>query len=673
MKVTKFPIIPITISFVFGIILNHSLHGTRIQAILLCSCCLAIVALAHYFAKKDFIQKSYFGISALLTSLAIGALTHSLHTDKNYEKHYSHFTTDGNNKIIGTISERLKPNAYSEKYYLKIQSLNNQEVFGKILVHAAKKEFPQPFQAGQQLLLHEELQAVPKTLNPYQFDYAAYLEKQQVYHQLYLKRDNFRIASQQSNLDYYVERYQDKLLNSFNIHKYSEVTDNIIKALLLGQRQDMNAEINQQYTDAGVIHILAISGLHIAMLYAMLLFFLKPLNRLKKGKLIQLLVALGFLWSFAVLAGLSASVVRSVVMFSFMSLGLYWNKSANMYNTMAVSMLLMLLVKPNFLFDVGFQLSYAAVFAIVWLQPLFRKYRFKNNPIINYGLDLVLISLIAQIGVLPISLYYFHQFPSLFLLANLVVIPLSSFILVYGIFILVLNFVCPSAAVIAGKLLSLSIELMNGYIAWIASFEGFTLKEIPFSFPLLLSLYLLIVTIVLYAYQRNCARLYSILISGFVFQLTLLFSFSEHNNAEEFIVFNNKRTTLVLHKKKTGIVAYTNDSLRQDNPNLKAYKRGNFNQQLEIRALQNVAYYKYNSILIIDSLSIYKLPEQPEIVVLTQSPKLNLERLLAETRPKQIVADGSNYKSYVKRWKATCEKAKIPFHATAEKGFYKLN
>ncbi len=139
MKVTKFPIIPITISFVFGIILNHSLHVTRMQAILLCSCGLAIVALAHYFAKKDFIQKSYFGISALLTSLAIGALTHSLHTDKNYEKHYSHFTTDGNNKIIGTISERLKPNAYSEKYYLKIQSLNNQEVFGKILVRCRQE------------------------------------------------------------------------------------------------------------------------------------------------------------------------------------------------------------------------------------------------------------------------------------------------------------------------------------------------------------------------------------------------------------------------------------------------------------------------------------------------------------------------------------------------------
>lgn len=673
MKVTKFPIIPIVISFAFGVILNHSLHGTCTQAILFCSCGLVLLFLTHYFAKKDFLQKSYFGISVLLTSLAIGALTHSLHTDKNYEKHYSHFTTDGYDKIIGTISERLKPNAYSEKYYLKIQSLNNQEVFGKILLHVAKKEFPQPFQAGQQLLLYQEVQPVPKTLNPYQFDYAAYLEKQQVYHQVYLKPEHFRMVSQQHNLDFYVEQYQDKLLNSFNRHGFSEDTHNIIKALLLGQRQDMSTEINQQYTDAGVIHILAISGLHIAMLYAMLLFFLKPLNRLKKGKLIQLLVALGFLWSFAVLSGLSASVVRSVVMFSFMSLGLYWNKSANMYNTMAISMLLMLLVKPNFLFDVGFQLSYAAVFAIVWLQPLFQKYRFKNNPILNYGLDLVLISLIAQIGVLPISLYYFHQFPSLFLLANLVVIPLSSFILVYGIFILVLNFVWPSVAVIAGKLLSLSIELMNGYIAWIATFEGFTLKEIPFSLPLLLSLYLLIVTIVLYGYQRNSTRWYSILIAAFVFQLTQLFSFSEHRDTEEFIIFNNKRTTLLLHKNKTGIVAYTNDSLPQNNPNLKAYKRGNFNQQLEIRTLQNVAYYKHNPILIVDSLGIYKLSEQPKIIVLTQSPELNLERLLAETHPQQIVADGSNYKSYVKRWKATCEKAKIPFHATAEKGFYKLN
>lgn len=673
MKVTKFPIIPIVICFAFGIILNHYIQANLLKTIFSCGLCFLLVAVTYYFAQKDFIQKNYFGGTVLLTALAIGALTYALHSDKNYDKHYTHFTTEENTTLIGTISERLKPNKYSEKYYLKIHSIDNQEVFGKILLHVSKKEFPAQLKAGQQLYIRQQLQAVPKSFNPYQFDYAAYLEKQQVYHQLYLKPNRFRIGSEQHNFDYYVEQYQNKLLNSFSIHGYSYTTDNIIKALLLGQRQDMDAEINQHYTDAGVIHILAISGLHIAILYAMLLLFLKPLNRLKKGKLIQFFVALGFLWSFAILSGLSASVVRSVVMFSFMSLGLYWNKSANMYNAMAVSMLLILLAKPNFLFDVGFQLSYAAVFAIVWLQPLFQKYRFKNNYIFNYCIDLVLISLIAQVGVLPISLYYFHQFPSLFLLANIVVIPLSSFILVYGIFILVLNFIWPTMAVLFGKFLSFSIELMNKYISWIASFEGFTLKEIPFSFSLLLTLYVLIASFVLYSYRRNYVRLYSILISAFLFQITLLFSFTEHDKSEEFIIFNNKRTTLFLHKNNKEIVAYTNDSLWDKNPNLKAYNRGNFNQHLEIRPLQNVAYYRQKHILFVDSSAIYKLKQQPEIVVLTQSPKLNLERLIAETHPKQIVADGSNYKSYVKRWKMTCEKEKIPFHATAEKGFYMIN
>lgn len=673
MKVAKFPIIIIVICFAFGIVLNQYLQATPLNTLLCSGFCFLLVALTYYFAQKDFLQKNYFGASVLLTTLAIGALTYALHSDRNYDKHYTHFVKDRNVLIVGTISERLKPNAYAEKYYLKIRSLDHRDVFGKILLTVPKKEFPKQLKAGQQLYIHQELKPVPNLRNPYQFDYEGYLEKQQVYHQLYLKPQSFRIASQHYNFDYYVERYQDKLLNSFNIHGFPDATHNIIKALLLGQRQDMDSEINQQYTDAGVIHILAISGLHIAILYAMLLLFLRPLIHLKKGKLIQLLAVLGFLWSFAVLSGLSASVVRSVVMFSFMSLAQYWNKSANIYNAMAVSMLSILLVRPNFLFDVGFQLSYAAVFAIVWLQPLFRSYRFKNNPILNYCIDLVLISLIAQVGVLPISLYYFHQFPSLFLLANLVVIPLSSFILVYGIFILVLNFVWPSLAILLGKLLAFSIALMNDYIAWIASFDGFTLKEIPFSFPLLLSMYLLIVTAVLYGYHRNYRRLCSILISAFLFQITLLFSVTEHRDTEEFIIFNNKRSTLFLHKTSKEIIAYTNDSLQQDNPNLKAYQRGNFNRQLKILPFQNVAYYKQNAILIVDSLGIYNLEQKPEIVVLTQSPKLNLERLIAVAHPKQIVADGSNYKSCVTRWKATCEKAKIPFHATAEKGFYKIN
>jgi competence protein ComEC len=630
------------------------------------------LGIQYRLAKKHFLQKNVFGIVMYVLSFSIGMLTHSLHYEPSFKKHYSHFTSDSN-IIQGTVSERLKPNKFAEKYYFKVLKIDGKDVFGKILLNVYKKEIANQLHSEDEIIIKCDLQPISKSFNPYQFDYAAYLEKQNVYHQTYLKSDNQIKIGTRHNFDYYVESYRNTLLKSFSIHKFTPEINNVIYALLLGQRQDMDTQISTNYTNAGVIHILAISGMHIAILYAMLLFFLKPLDRFKKGKLLQFLIILSFLWLFAILSGLSASVVRSVVMFSFLSFGLYLNKSGNIYNILAVSMLFILLFNPNFLFDVGFQLSYIAVFAIVWLQPFYRSFKPSRYKLVNYFVDVLTISFIAQIGVLPLSLYYFNQVPLLFFLANLVVIPLSSFILILGIVVLIFNFMLPEFSLLLGKLLSFSIKIMNDYIAWIASFEDFIIKDIPFSFSLLLIFYLTLIALVLWLYEKQFSKLIFFLSSSFLLQILILITIYQSKKGNEFVIFNNKRSTLLAEKTNDKIVAYTNESQPEENSNLKAYNRGNFNQNIEIQSLPNVAYFNNKKILIIDSLEIYTLKIQPEIIVLTQSPKINLVRVIKEVHPQEIIADATNYKSYVKRWKATCEKEKIPFHATAEKGFYKIN
>jgi competence protein ComEC len=120
------------------------------------------------------------------------------------------------------------------------------------------------------------------------------------------------------------------------------------------------------------------------------------------------------LWGFAVLAGLSPSVVRSVTMFSFVALGMHLKRQTNIFHTLLVSMLLILLFEPSFLFDIGFQLSYLALFFILWLQPIFLKWYKPDNQIVEYFWQLLTVSFAAQIGTLPLSLYYFHQFPGCF-------------------------------------------------------------------------------------------------------------------------------------------------------------------------------------------------------------------------------------------------------------------
>lgn len=665
----KFPLIPITSFFAAGIAFHFYWQHPLFWCVLVALMAILLFWLSYRISKKQLLQQKHFGISVYLLSFALGMLTHALHNEPSYKNHYSHYTDD-TNTIRGTISERLKPNRYSEKYYLKITRIDGRKTFGKLLLNASKKDIPTAFHAGDEILLTVELQPVPKQLNPYQFDYAAYLAKQNVFHQAYLRSNNYKKIGRLENFDFYVESYRNKLLNSFAAHKFTAEVENVVRALLLGQRQDMDAQTTANYTNAGVVHILAISGMHIAILYAMLLLVLKPILRLKNGKIIHFLAVLAFLWLFAILSGLSASVVRSVVMFSFVSLGLFLNKSANIYNILAVSMMTILLYNPNFLFDVGFQLSYLAVFFIVWLQPFYKGLRISKYRVANYFIDTLTISLAAQIGVLPVSLYYFNQLPLLFLLANIVVIPLSTYVLLLGITTLAFNFILPEFAKVLGQSLSFAIEAMNDYIAWIASFESFVIKDIPFSLSLLVLSYLALATFILWLYEKKASRLLLFLGILALLQSVLLYTFYEAKQGKELIIFNDRKTTLLAAKYHDTTFVYCNDTAISRNANLKAYNRGNFNLTTKIRPLRNAFVFDECKILLIDSAGLYKIQRKPDVIILTQSPKVNLDRVIRELQPKKIIADGTNYKSYIRRWKGTCEKEKIPFHATAEKGFY---
>ena len=674
MKVLRYPVISITIFLAIGIALGHYAKPDLFVVYAAMAISAIILGIAYYFSNQNFIQRPYFAIASWLFSATVGLLAYSLHYAPNQATHYTHYLNAGENPVVkAVVSERLKPNAYSEKYYANIKSIDKQHVSGKLLV-IVPIDLKQRLHAGDVLYIHDDFKPITASLNPYQFNYADYMAGQNVFHQVKLKGNYFK-AGQQKNFDYYIDNLRKVLTESFSIHHYSPEVSNMIKALLFGQRQDMDAETNANYTNAGVVHILAISGLHIAVLFYILNLILKPLNRFsRKGKLLQLVVVLAFLWLFAFLSGLSASVVRSVVMFSFMSVGLYFNRSSNIYNSIAVSILFLLLAKPMFLFDVGFQLSYAAVISIVALQPIYKNLRLSKYKALNYIADTVLISLVAQIGVLPLSLYYFNQFPLLFLLANVVVVPLSTILLVVAIIVLLLNFIWTDVAILCGKLLALLIDWMNAFIAWIASFDRLVIKDIPFTMMLNILLYAVIFAGVAWLYKKSFRNVATALSFVILFQGAYMITAQDAKRGCELIVFHNYRSSLIAIKNNSGIAVYSNDSLALENKNLIAYNKGTFNQEVKQKPLKNLLWFSQQKILVVDSVTVYEgLDIKPDIVLLTQSPKINLERMLVQLKPKQVVADATNYKTHIARWAATCRKQKIPFHATAEKGFYKLD
>jgi len=212
-----------------------------------------------------------------------------------------------------------------------------------------------------------------------------------------------------------------------------------VNALLLGQRTDISSGTYDAYKNAGAVHLLAVSGLHIGILLWILHMVFRPVELLPKGKTIKLLVLLVALWSYAVLAGLSASIIRAVSMFSFVAYALYLNRPANTFNILALSIFFVLLAfDARLLYSPGFQMSYAAVFAIVWIYPKLQAIWRPGQWLPRKIWQLLSVSLAAQLGVLPISLFYFHQFPALFFVSNLLVVPFLGLLLGTGFLIALL-------------------------------------------------------------------------------------------------------------------------------------------------------------------------------------------------------------------------------------------
>ena len=275
-----------------------------------------------------------------------------------------------------------------------------------------------------------------------------------------------------------------------------------MNALLLGQRQTINKTIYNNYVNSGTIHILAVSGLHVGIILWILNFIFRPLLYLKYGNYIRPIILITILWSFAIIAGLSPSVTRAVTMFSIISIAMHLKRPTNIYNTLVISAFIILLFKPTFLFEVGFQMSYLAVLGIVSVQPIIYKLWKPKFLVTDKLWQIFTVTLAAQAGVVPISLFYFHQFPGLFFISNVVVIPFLGLILGFGLLIIALALMngLPNFMVTA---YSFIIDSLNSFIAWVANFEDFLLRDIPFTLLQVICSYLLITALVQVYKFRN--------------------------------------------------------------------------------------------------------------------------------------------------------------------------
>ncbi len=484
-----YPFIRFTFFFVVGILLESYFHIYFSNIVWIFSG-LVLLFIGFSFIKKDvFMQfKSIaIGFFGSIILVLFGIIYTHYHTEK-YDKNHIYQQKE---EIIAyqiVVQQEVELNKKSYRTIGSITSIltknNTKQTWknakGKILLYFKKDTNNTKninIEYGDKIIIKNSPQLLTPPHNPNQFDYSGYLSGQNIYHQQFVDKNDYQILSKSipNYFFYYSLQFRNWCSNTLKYFVKTERESAIAVALLLGVREQMDNEVLEAYSATGLMHVLAVSGMHVGLILFILdLLFFKGWKNHKKNiiRYQYTIIMLFLLWFYAVITGLTPSVLRAVMMFSFMIVGSAISARLSMYNNLGVSCFVLLCFNPFLIFSAGLQLSYMAVWGIVYFQPKLAFYYQPKNRILKEIWLIITVSITAQLVTFPLGLLYFHQFPNYFLLSNLLIIPLSTVVLYIGLATLAFSWL-PFVNTFLGGALYYGIWLMN--------FLTFQLQKLPYS------------------------------------------------------------------------------------------------------------------------------------------------------------------------------------------------
>jgi competence protein ComEC len=542
------PFVRIAISFVSGIIagIYYPFALNEIYASGFFLFLISLVFISFFVKSYEFRwQHGIIILSAFFVAGFIYSGVNKLVFKKNYfEKH-----TDSNSLLIVRIEESPKEKIRSLKANAEVKSVvNGSEIktaLGRLQLYFPKGENLNIHYGDILIIRNDNLHSIGKPKNPYEFDYRQFLAFKQIHHQAYISKGNFRILNREP--DKSLRGYVVKLNRYFNNILKQNITNSqsfaIASSLLIGNREYLDFELIKAYSSSGAMHVLAVSGLHVGILFLILdklMFFLN--NRNRKLLLLKSFIIIFIIWLYAMLTGFSPSVQRAAIMFSLITLGKSLKRGYDIYNVLSVSAVFQLLLNPFSIMEVGFQLSYSAVLGIVMFQKFFTDLIYVRNKILNYLWQITCVSISAQLITFPIGLLYFHQFPLYFFVSNLVVIPAAFCIMLAGVAMLLLS-PFPYISLVLGKLLSAGIFIMNQSV--------FLVEKLPYSLIQGLSisifeawlLYALIFLFFISIHLFSRYVIYAALIIAVMFVICINIENYFQWNQKQFVVYNTPKNT----------------------------------------------------------------------------------------------------------------------------------
>ena len=511
----RYPFIRIAISFAAGILVNYH---TRISAFFLLGpllCSLIIFYLSRrYVSKAHFYNFNiYISLSAFSTLFLLGSIYVDTRDISNVENHL--IKQEGNFEYY--LTQVIEAPDTSGRYCKVLSRISRarsdnkwQHIRGKVLLYLPKQEYPH---FGKSLMICGPPQKIQPPKNPDEFDYQKYMHIKGISHQHFIKPGRYFEIDQgvgKSSLKGLTLRIRDHITRILDKAIKDSNTKAIMLALLTGQRDYIDNGNYNTFIQTGIIHVLAISGLHVGIIYIFLVFLFKPISRRKWSRFFSYSLKIIILIAFAFMTGLSPSVMRATLMFIIMIIGEMLNRNSHILNSVFSSFFLLLVINPLKLFDVGFQLSYSAVLGIILFQPLIYqlvKFRF---IIPNWIWKLISVSMAAQLGTLPFSIYYFKQFPTYFLLGNILAIPFVTLVTILG-FVLVLTSFIPNLTYV----IVIILQFLSGLFIKLIS----VIKSLPYGLikPLQIDAFqaLLMIVMITSVYFLFKTRIWKIILISF--------------------------------------------------------------------------------------------------------------------------------------------------------------
>lgn len=657
-------------AFYFGVFKNiHVVFFSSVFLWLVAFIFQRLYKATFYFKKGIFI----FCTNILLFLLAFESCY--LHNAKNNGNHYSHRVSYAEQKIVATITDIPVTTQKFIKIPVQINCIeqNNKWHYteGNTIVYL-KNDSTLKLHLGTKILLNTKFSHVNEPKNPNEFDYKMFLQNKNIFHVVYAKSLNTFIVSETSSVFDYATfgvKIKSKLVSVLRNSGLSQQAFSISSALLVGYDDEIDSEVMQSFSHSGTLHILSVSGMHTGVLYAILVFMFSKFDKHDRYKKTKLAFVLFFLLLFILVTGLSPSVLRAGIMLSLVLIGKTFYKQGNGYNTLVLSAFLSLLVNPYLIIDVGFLLSYMAVFGIMFLYPILAKLYIFENKIVQWFWTSVLISVAATLFTLPISLYFFHQFPIWFVFSNLLIIPISMLIMLGAALFLIVYKVA-----FLNQILVYVINASTSIMLWLAQLTDNTsygfIDFIPFSkIDALFMMVAIALSLIVTAQKQYKSVL--ILCTVFITWLSIsVFNTYQQKYKNEFIVFHIKQKSV--YAIRVGQTVYTNLGGITNNEfqrYVKPYLLSISNLKM-VNSKSNIIKIGANAIFCNNKLNELTLAVKPNYLLVSNNTPL---QLTTNYKSKAlIIADCSNSYNFTKKLKKQCQALDIPFYSVKESGAFQI-